>query len=182
MPQGYKTRAAEIQRLLVELQGMDRFGRLLWESGPELRESVRDALVALKLEAEPSPDPASLDLTVKLDARRRLLIHVSDSSGTIAKKDLALARIVQMVQGADEGDRVVLVANHDPEKRPTERSECLKADALEFLRRMGANLVTGPTLFKVWSVSVQDHDRARKHLDRLHAQDGGEFQIPSPGS
>jgi hypothetical protein len=158
---------------------MDRFARLLWEVGPELGEAVRDAFVALKYEVELISDQGS-DISVQLDSKRRLLVHVAAGDQMIQKKGAELARVVELMQGvAEDSDRVVLVANIDPETRPADRGDCMGPGALDFLRRMGANLLMGPTLFKLWSLSLQDYDRAHKQIERLHAQDGGEFSFQS---
>ena len=180
MPQGYQTRVAEIQRLSSEIEAMDRIGRLLWEIGQPLADAVRDVFTALRLETEPTGRAATHDLTVKLDANRRLLLSVSHSEGTIQKKSPELARVFQTLhEFAGDNDRVVLVANGDRAKRPADRSEAITADALTFLRRMGANVLTAPALFKLWLLALQDQERARTYLERLHAQDGGTFQFPS---
>ena len=77
MPPGYQNRVAEIRRLTEELKDMDRFSRLLWTIGPELRESVRDVFAALKFDAELMNGPAESVVAVGLDVNRRLLLHVS---------------------------------------------------------------------------------------------------------
>jgi hypothetical protein len=79
---------------------------------------------------------------------------------------------------AEDGDRVVLVANIDRLRRPAERSESLTPDALSLLKRLGANFLPAPHLFALWAVGLQDGQRARAYLDRLHAQDGGTIAVP----
>jgi hypothetical protein len=178
MPPGYQNRVAEIRRLSEDLGAMDRFGRLLWQVGPQLHEAVRETFVALKLEAESRPGPADSEVAVKLDSRRRLLLYVSAAVGTIQKKSEDLAHVFQMLhESAEDTDRVVLVANSDPVTRPTDRTEEMSPEAVNFLKRMGANFLAAPTLFKLWTLSLQDQDRARKHIERLHAQDGGMFLL-----
>jgi len=54
------------------------------------------------------------------------------------------------------------------------------AEAVSLLKRLGANYVAGPTLFTLWSLSLQDRQRAREVFDRIHAQDGGVFVMPQP--
>jgi hypothetical protein len=179
MPPGYQNRLAEIQRLSADLYGMERFGRLLWEIGEPLNEAVSDVFATLKYDVE--PDPAGPpQITVRLDPRRRLLVNVSEIDGTVLKKNADLAQVFQMLhQVAGENDRVVLVANSDRGTHPADRPEPITADALSFLRRMGANFVTAPTLFKLWMLSLEDQPRARTYVDRLHEQDGGAFVFPS---
>jgi hypothetical protein len=178
MPPGYQTRFAEIQRLSAEIQGMDRMGRLLWEAGPALREAVRELFVSLRLDVDPAP-AATGQLTVRLDATRRLLLHVAEVDSPIQKKSPELARVFHTLhEVAGEGDRVVLVSNSHRAVAPTERPQPMAADALDLLKRLGANFVASASLFNVWSLAQLDVNRARVQMDRLHAQDGGVF-VPS---
>jgi hypothetical protein len=179
MPPGYQNRMAEIKRLSEELQDMDRFARLLWAIGPALRESVRDVFSTLKLEVTPIENMESA-LGVKVDLKRRLLVYVSGTEATIDKKSGELAAIFRLLQEvAGEHDRVVLVANGDRLNQPADRSDPIGSEALRLLQRMGVNGVIAPTLFKLWGVAMQDQERARKHLVRLHEQDGGIFGLPA---
>jgi hypothetical protein len=181
MPPGYQNRVAEIRRLSEELQDMDRFARLLWAIGPPLRESVRDVFVALKLDVDLESHGDSA-VSVKLDGKRRLLLHVSATEGTVDKKSAEVAQVFRMLhEVAGDQDRVVLVANGDRLNQPTDRSEPVAPDALKLLQRMGANCISAPTLFKLWGLSVQDPERGRKFVGRLHEQDGGMFALPTTG-
>lgn len=182
MPPGYRNRLDEIQRLSADLRAMSRHGRLLWQVGDELTEAVRDVFAALRFEADLASTAAS-SVNVKIDSRRRLLIHVAETTGTIQKKDPALAHVFHMLhEQADDADRVVLVVNSDPGTRPADRLEPMGPEALNLLSRMGANVLPAPTLFVLWSMSLQDHDRARSYVERLHGQDGGTFVLPSLGA
>jgi hypothetical protein len=180
MPPGYQNRVAEIRRLSEELQEMSRFAKLLWAIGPELRESVRDVFTALKFEVTLMDAPSDLALAVKLDGKRHLLLLVSATENTIDKKSAEIAQVFKMLhEVAGEHDRVVLVTNGDRLHQPADRAEPLSPEALKMLQRLGANSVTAPTLFKLWSLSGQDADRARKYVERLHEQDGGGFTLGS---
>ena len=173
MPAGYQTRFAEIQRLSAEMHAMDQVARLLWEIGPPLYEAVRDALASLKLEVEPMPATGQT-LAVKLDSKRRLLVHVSSAESTIEKKDPELAstfRIVHEAAGSD--DRVVLVTNTERLSPPKGRQTPVSTEAGELLKRLGVNILPAPTIFGLWTLAQQDAQRAKTYLDRLHAQDGG---------
>ena len=91
---------------------------------------------------------------------------------------------------AGDSDRVALVTNVDAERRPADRSVQLAPDALAFLTRMGASHLTGPTLFDLWKLSLQDVDRARAQVERhaeaarasscprRHCDEGGLFYNP----
>ena len=80
---------------------------------------------------------------------------------------------------AEATDRVVLVINSNPEARPSERAAPVGPEALDLLERMSVNVLTGPSLFALWLLSLDEKDRARKVVERLHDQDGGVFQQPA---
>jgi hypothetical protein len=178
MPPGYRTRLFEIQRLSADLHAMDLVGRVLWETGDPLKDAVGAAFGALECEVDVAPGVAG-PITVKLDVSRRLLLLVSCAAGPIQKTNEELAQAFQTVQFAEVDDRVVLVANNDPATPPADRPDPVLPDALGMLQRMGVNVVTSATLFRLWRLSLEDKQKARKALERLHAQDGGPFVIPS---
>lgn len=179
MPPGYNTRLLEIQRLSEELRGMGHFGRLLWTAGDELADAVRETFTALKFDVASMPGMPPSSVTVNVNGLRRLLLHVSPEEGpSIAKKGSDLARVFQMLhEFADDSDRIVLVENCDPSRRPADRCDPVEPDAMKLLRRLGANVLPAPTLFALWTLSLQDRDRARAAVERLHAQDGGTFEL-----
>ena len=173
MPPGYQTRFAEIQRLSAEMQAMDRFARLLWESGPELREAVAETFGSLKCAPEPVPGDTSV-LMVKLDPRRRLLVAVAETDGVIEKKSPELARAFRLVHEiGGEDDRTLLVTSGDRAKPPNARAADVSPEALKLLTRIGVNVLPAATLFNVWSLSQMDPSRARTYLEKVHALDGG---------
>ena len=179
MPPGYRNRLEELQRLSRELEELGRFGRLLWAVGPELSDVVRDMMAALELDAVAAPGPNGSSIVVKLDSGRRLFLYVSPSEHAVQRRSPELAHVFQIIhEQASEGDRVVLIANHSPAVRPAERRDGLDGEAVSLLKRLGANYVAGPILFALWSLSLQDRERARAVFDRVHAQDGGVFVIP----
>jgi len=180
MPPGYRNRVAEIQRLTADLQAMGRYGRLLYAVGAPLGEAVRDLFVSLKLDAELAAGPGCSDVVVRLDGGRRLLMHVAAEGHRLQRKDPEIAHAFQLLhEVATDHDRVVLVANSEPDTPPAERGEAVTAEALSFLTRMGATLVTAPTLFELWKVSQQEPGRAREVAERLHAHAGGSFELPA---
>jgi hypothetical protein len=180
MPAGYQTRLSEIQRLTEDLQAMGRFARLLWAVGPQLGEAARDAFTALKFDTTPVEDGALSSIAVRLDARRRLLLIPSGTTEAIQKKGPELTQVFQTLQEVpEESDRVVLLTNVSPDTRPADRPAAMTADALAFLVRMGASHLAGATLFTLWKLSLQDVERARAHVERLHAHEGGTFELPA---
>jgi hypothetical protein len=116
---------------------------------------------------------------VRLDPGRRLFLYVSPSDNPVQRRSQELAHVFQIIhEQVTDGDRVVLIANHSPSVRPAERRDGVDAEAAGLLKRLGANYVAGPTLFTLWSLSLQDRTRAQAVFDRLHAQDGGVFLMP----
>jgi hypothetical protein len=179
MPPGYETRLIEIQRLSADLAEMERFGRLLWQVGHDLAQSIGDAFVALGFGAEETADSGD-SLIVRLGDRRRLLLHVSTITAPIQKRSPDLTRMFQLLnETAEPTDRVVLVTNASPQLKPAERPTPVGPEALDLLQRLGANVLTGPAVFTLWRLSLDDKERARKIVERLHEQDGGLFQVPA---
>ncbi len=178
MPPGYQTRLFEIQRLSADLHTLDRIGRVLWETGEALENAVGEVFGALKCGVEFTPGAAG-PIAVKLDESRRLLLLVSGAPGPIQKTNEELAQAFQAVQFAASNDRVVFVANNDPATPPAGRPDPVLPDALGVFHRMGVNVVTTATLFKLWRLSLEDQQKARPALEHLHAQDGGPFDLPS---
>ncbi len=178
MPPGYETRLSEIRRLSADLDEMDGIGRVLWEKGEPLRHAVRAVFGAVKCEVEPAPDPAG-PIVVKIGGPHRLVVLVSEAAAPLRKADEDLARVFRLVQAAGADDRVVLVAGNDSAKAPADRPDPADPAALTMIERMGANLVTGATLFRLWRLSYEDAPKARKLLEALHAQDGGLVPVPA---
>jgi hypothetical protein len=178
MPPGYQTRLSEIERLSADLDAMDRIGRVLWGTGEPLRDAVGALFNALKCEVDDTPGSTG-PLVVKLGESRRLLLVVSGSASPIKKTDEELAQAFRAVQFASANDRVVFVANNDPATPPADRPDPVLPDALGVLQRMSVNAVTTATLFRLWRLWYEDQPKARKVLERLLAEDGGLFTIPS---
>lgn len=179
MPPGYQTRLQEIQRLSADLKEMERFGQLLWRAGDGLTRSVGDTFVSLGFEVI-RPDDENAPVVVVLPERRRLLIHVASSTDAVQKRSPELTHVFRHLnETAEANDRVVLIVNPAPTLRPGERPAAVGAEALEMLQRLRANVITGPALFSLWQLSLDDRERARKLVDRLHEQDGGLFQAPA---
>jgi len=180
MPPGYQTRLLEIQRLVADLHQMGRFARLLGALGPQLGEAALDVFAALKFETELVPGTPSPSVTVKVDAKRRLVVVPSSTTAAVEKKSPEIAQVFQMLQEATgESDRVVLVTNVDPDSRPVDRPAAITPDALAFLVRMGATHLAASTLFNLWKLSLQGVDRARAQVERLHDESTGTFELPA---
>ena len=177
MPPGYQNRVAEIQRMVVELEEMGRFGRLLYETGPGLAEMARHVFSTLKFDTEVLEGSASLATAVRLDRERRLLIQTSGAVEPIQRKGTELAQVFQLMhETAEESDRVVLLTNVDASKRPAERAAAFAPDALAFFVRLGALHVTAPTLFALWKYGLVDPPRARAQVERMHGHVAGTFE------
>jgi hypothetical protein len=179
MPAGYQNRVSEIHRLIADLHEMGRFARLLYEVGPALAEAVRDALAALRFDTELLQAPSAAGVLASLDRKRRLLLIASGATAAIEKRNPDVAAVFHVLQDVvEDSDRVALVTNVDAERRPADRSAQIAPDAHGFLTRMGASHVTGPTLFSLWKLSLEDMERARAQVERLHADTAGTFELP----
>jgi hypothetical protein len=181
MPPGYRNRIEEIGRLTKELQAMWPFGRLLWATGPQLSDTVRDVFTALKFEVESIPSGDTSFLAVRLEGNRRLLVYVSPSRDAVEKKGADVAAVFQMLHElADENDRGILVINPHGTLPPNARPEGLSPDALAIVKRLGVNVLSGPSVFQLWTLAAQDPERASRFIELLHEQDGGMFTVLPP--
>lgn len=179
MPPGYGTRLAEIQRLTADLHAMTRFGRLLYAVGPQLTDAVRDMFGALGFETDVLGDPAEAAIAVRVDNWSRLLLHVAGDGQVIERKSPEIGHVFQLVQQIAEGhDHVAFVTNSEPAVRPADRHDALTPEAHELLNRMGASHVPAATLFAIWKLSLEERERARELVQRLHKHGGGTFELP----
>lgn len=180
MPPGYQNRVREIQMLMADLEAMGRFGRLLTETGARLGEVVRDVFASLRYETALMSDATSTAVVVALEGRRRLLVHVSGDGLVIQKKSPEIARVFQVLQDvAEESDHVVFVTNAEPHQKPADRGRSVTAEAESLLSRLGVSHVSALTLFSLWKLSLQEPERAREQVVRLHAHEGGPFELPA---
>ena len=179
MPPGYQTRLLEIRRLSEDLKAMDGCGQLLWQIGEPLVDAVHDVFATIGFDVERLPEPNAC-VAVTLADRRRLLCHVSSSGDATQRKSPELARVFQLVHEAAEAtDRVIFVTNVNPTAPPAGREAQVTHEALNLLERLAVNVLTGPTLFGLWRLSLEDKDRAHRFVERLHEQDGGMFLLPA---
>jgi len=176
MPPGYRTRLLEIDRLSADLRAMEAIARVLWETGAPLREAAIAVFAELKCEVDAGAGAGS-PFVVKLADSSRLLVLVSDTQGPIHKTREEITRAFQVVQFAEANDRVVFVAQNDPAAPPAERTDAVLPDALGLLERMGVSVVTTATLFRLWRLSLEDQQKARKAVEHLQAHEGGLFVI-----
>ena len=107
-------------------------------------------------------------------------MHVSESDAVVQKKGAEVARVFQLLhEVADERDHVVLLTNMEPMTPPAGRGLPVSADASAFLARLGVSHMTAPTLFALWKLSLQEPERAREQVTRLHGHEGGSFDLPA---
>jgi len=178
MPPGYQNRVAEIQRLAADLESMGRFGRLLTETGARLGETVRDVLASLQYDATLTVDGNVTTVVAPLD-RGRIYMHIASDGQLIQKKSPEIARVFQLLQASDDRDHIVLITNAEPDRRPADRGQALSAEAAGFITRMGASHLAATILFALWKLSLEEPDRAREQVVRLHAHEGGVFELPA---
>jgi hypothetical protein len=180
MPPGYQNRVREIQNLMADLEAMGRFGRLLTETGARLGEAVNDVFAALRFRTALMAEGASTAVVVAIEGHGRLLMHVAADGQLVQKKSPEIARVFQVLhEVAEETDHVVLVTNTEPDRKPADRGHSLSAEGGAFLSRLGVTHVSSLTLFALWKLSLQEPERAREQVLRLHAHDGGAFELPA---
>jgi hypothetical protein len=180
MPPGYATRLAEIQRLTADLHTMTRFARLLYAVGPPLAESVRDMFAALGFDADLLGGSPQAAVAVRVDNWSRLLVHVASDDQVIPRKSPEIAEVFKLLhEVADGHDHVAFVTNGEPSVRPADRQDPLTPDAQEFLARMGVSHAPASTLFAIWKLSLEERERAREQVQRLHKHGGGTFELPA---
>lgn len=179
MPPGYQNRLREIQMLMADLEVMGRFSRLLTATGGRLADVVQAVFAALPLDTA-AVDGDRATVAVTLPGHGRLLVHVSEEAAVVQKKGEEIAHVFHLLhEVADDRDRVVLLTNTEPTTPPAGRGQAVTAEAAAFLARLGVSHVTAPTLFSLWKLSLQEPERAREQVLRLHAHDGGSFELPA---
>jgi len=174
MPPGYRTRLLEIERLSADLHAMDAIGQVLWTAGEPLKDAVARLFAELKCRVEDSGG-AEGPIAVTLGPSQRLLVLVSHDPGPIHKTHEAMTRAFQAVQFADANDRVVFLAQGDAATPPADRPDPVLPDARDLLERMGVEVVTTTEIFRLWRLWLEDQQKARRALERLHAEEGGAF-------
>ena len=179
MPPGYQNRLREIQMLMADLEVMGRFGRLLTATGGPLVESVRAVFASLSFETS-ALEGGGATIAVVLPGRGWLLVHVSEEDAVVQKKSPEIAHVFKLLhEVADDRDHVVLLTNTEPMTPPAGRGQAVTAEASAFLARLGVSHVTAPTLFALWKLSLQEAERAREQVPRLHGHEGGTFDLPA---
>jgi hypothetical protein len=151
---------------------------LLWETGEALVDGVCAALGSLGYQTQRTPKSHTYDVTVELDATRRLLIEVTGIDGTLKKDSNKIAQALQTIQqDARDGDRVVIAVNAFRTQSLQDRVglEQVTDNALSLLSGLKVNVVTTAHLFEIWKQSLADLAAAKTRIDALHAHDGGRF-------
>lgn len=178
MPPGYQNRLREIQMLMADLEVMGRFGRLLTATGGQLVESVRAVFGVLSFDTS-AMEEGRATIAVVLPGRGRLLVHLCETDAVVQKKSAEIAQVFRLLhEVADERDHVVLFTNTEPTTPPAGRGQAVTAEASAFLARLGVSHMTAPTLFALWKLSLQEPERAREQVGRLHGHEGGTFELP----
>jgi hypothetical protein len=177
LPPTYAELFAKIASLREEARNFEELAGVLWRTGPLLCRSLAELFLALGCEVDVLEDGECPGLLVKIEPNRRLIVQPVGDAGAIARRSPAITRLLQDVQEAAEGDRLVLAVNAYASMPIAARTDdLLEPDALRLMQRLGANVVATSTLFGIWKFSLRDRAEARKSLIRLHGQDGGVFR------
>ena len=180
MPQRHVEIMAEIEKLKEEAAQMESLAQLLWQTGQPLEQSVRDIFRAVGLSAELTPGSKASDLTVDVGEGKRLLIVVAGTDAAITNKSPKIKQIFDASQEvADEGERIVMVANVHRLRPPADREwlDPLTGEAMMIIKGVSAVFVTTATLFAVWKLSQEHPQAAINHLLQLHLAESGPFTL-----
>jgi hypothetical protein len=182
LPARYVELSEEIAQRESERHRLLSHGRLLWQTGDDLSEAVRDVFREFGYGAELTSPGATYDVTVIVGPGKRLLIEVTGIEGAIAKASRKISQLLQACQEAVEGDRVVLAANVYRSKPPVERRqlEPITRDALQLVGRLGANVLTTQTLYAIWYSSLANASVATAAVEALYAAEGETFTWTGP--
>lgn len=179
LPPRYKEVVDELERLHEEERLTRRMAELLWATGHPLSAVVCDAFRAIGLDAQPTKQRATYDLTVPL-AQGRLLVEITGIEGQIVKKSNKIAQVLATLQEfARGGDRVVIALNAYRLKSLADRAglELLTPEALDLVRKLNAVVLRTSDLYKIWLLAQYDQHEAARHIEALHAAPGGIWSL-----
>jgi len=153
MPQRHVEIVAEIERLKEEVRQIESLGRLLWQTGPPLREAVLDVCRALGFETERHPAGETADLAVELGEGRRLLVLVTGTEASLTNRSPSIKRVFEATQELDEGTRVVLEGKVHRERPIADRDwiDPVASDDMMVINGIGVVFVTTTTLLRIWT-------------------------------
>jgi hypothetical protein len=179
MPPRYGEVMKQIDEFREEHRRLRSMAALLWETGDNLSEAVRDLFDALGYEASLTAKGATYDVTVSMGVDRRLLVEVTGIEGALKKDSKKIGQVLQALQKeAGPQDRVTVALNAHRQKPPQERAgvEIVTKEALSLLTGLEANIVTTSTLFEIWKTSLEDTEAAKKRIEELYTLSGGHFE------
>ena len=176
MPQRHVDIVAEIERLRAEAEQIESLGRLLWQAGRPLEEAVRDVSRAIGFQAELTPAEPTCDVLVGLGDGKRLRVSVTGTEGNVTNKS---TKIKQVFQATQEGDRVVFVGNVHRGRPVADREwlDPVSGDAMMVLKGLGVVFTTTGTLFRIWTLSRENHQAGTDQMGQLHAAAPGLFAL-----
>ena len=158
----------------------ESMGRLLWQTGHPLAETVRDVFRGVGLHAELTPPGSAHDVTVSLDDQKRLLVQVTGTQERVTKSSPKVRRAFDAAQDiVGDDDRLVLAANVYRERPVADREwlDPAPADALMIITGLGAVFVTTVTLFRIWKMSTKNPAAALEYLRQMHDAPAGLFAL-----
>ena len=135
------------------------------------RESRAKLFAELKCEVQ-ATQGAGGRICVTVGPSQRLLVLVSQSPGPIHRAHEEITRAFRAVQLADASDRVVFLAQGDTSTPPMDRSDPVLPDARDLLEKMGVEVVSTTSIFRLWRLWLEDSQKARRALQSLHAEEG----------
>ena len=158
----------------------ESMGRLLWQTGHPLAETVRDVFRGVGLHAELTQPGSAHDITVTLDDQKQLLVQVTGTHEKVTKNSPKVRRAFDAAQDiVGDDDRLVLAANVYRERPVVDREwlDPATADALMIITGLGAVFVTTVTLFRIWKMSTKSPEAALEYLHQMHDAPAGLFAL-----
>ena len=133
------------------------------------------------LQAELTQAEPTCDVLVGLGDGKRLLVSVTGTEGSVTNKSSKIKQVFQADQELSEGDRIVLTGNVH-RGRPVADREWLNpvtGEAMMVLKGLGVVFVTTATLFRIWTLSRENHQAATDRMGQLHAAAPGLLALES---
>lgn len=162
-----KTKMAELQ---AELQGVQRYKGLLYETGPNLQAICKS--VFGQLGAKIKPSVVTDEFIIDVDGKEAL-IEVKGNTKSISKSDLAqlITDLGEHLTKTGEDIHGILVGNAwrllPLEERDTKDKLVFPKDVISIANNRGIGLVSTTNLFSAYCRALEEPKQKREILDKI---------------